>query len=346
MKTSNTETAAGAANTSDGKAGKALHGTIPTSKITWSPSGVNGEGSGKNRMSNRIETLRHAAIKYALHGFRVFPCKVEGKEPAGKLVPHGCLDATTDSETIKEWWSRKPYNIGIATGTGLVILDEDEHPERGKDGAAALTALEQMHSPLPETVTALTGGGGKHRFFRCDDSRITIGKDVDVRTRKDDPRILPEGLDYRGNGGYVVAAPSAHPGTGALYEWEPGHAPGEIEIAPLPKWLQAVLLADKARLAGEDSSANEGATDKTSLGIVLEQIPEGGRNDFLFRRASGLRNQGFSYDEILALISVMNKQRCCPPLDGAEVKTICWPAPYFLKQQHSNVVLQLIQLQV
>ncbi|MEE9587452.1 MAG: bifunctional DNA primase/polymerase [Hyphomicrobiaceae bacterium] len=47
---------------------------------------------------------------------------------------------------------------------------------------------------------------------------------------------LAQGIDLRGDGGYIVAPPSIHP-SGRLYEWVPGRMPDEITLAPLPRWL-------------------------------------------------------------------------------------------------------------
>jgi hypothetical protein len=65
--------------------------------------------------------LEHA-LKYASLGWAVFPCRPNDKVPA---TPHGCLDATTDPDQIRAWWSEAPNcNIGLACGepSGVVAL--------------------------------------------------------------------------------------------------------------------------------------------------------------------------------------------------------------------------------
>ena len=37
-------------------------------------------------------------LKYAHEGQPVFPCEPRGKRPAGRLVPHGLKEATTDAD--------------------------------------------------------------------------------------------------------------------------------------------------------------------------------------------------------------------------------------------------------
>ncbi len=41
------------------------------------------------------------ACTYAEDGYRVFPVTPEEKIPLGRLVPHGCKDATTDQDTLR-----------------------------------------------------------------------------------------------------------------------------------------------------------------------------------------------------------------------------------------------------
>ena len=135
---------------------------------------------------------RRYADYYAKNmNLRVFPCN--GKTPA---TSHGCKDATTDPAQIAEWWGGgSAYNIAIATGGGIVVLDIDINHDAGKYGDETLADLEQKYGKLPDTWTCLTGGG-VHYYFACDDPALTVGAG------------FAPGLDYRGAGGYVIAPPS------------------------------------------------------------------------------------------------------------------------------------------
>mgnify|MGYP005783306689 FL=1 len=115
--------------------------------------------------------LHRYADYYAKNmGLRVFPCN--GKTPA---TPHGCKDATTDPAQIAEWWGGgSTYNVAIGTGNGLVVLDVDTDHDTGKFGDETLADLERQYGPLPETWTCLTGGGGVHYYFQCDDPALTV----------------------------------------------------------------------------------------------------------------------------------------------------------------------------
>lgn len=238
--------------------------------------------------------LKHAQW-YARHGLRVFPCKPKEKVPA---TAHGCKDATTEPGQIAAWWDGiHLFNIGIATGGGLVVLDVDVNHYAGKYGDETLAELEAQHGPLPDTWTCLTGGGGVHYYFACDDPALTVGTG------------FAPGLDYRGAGGYVVAPPSRHE-SGGDYEWEAAHTPHNAPLAPLPDWLHTLMLKGRER---PSEPRREASADK---------VTEGGRNDALFRLASSLRSKGLSEAGITAALLEENRERCIPPLPAAEVEKI------------------------
>ena len=136
-----------------------------------------------------------AAREYAGRGIRVFPvwgitdsrcdcgaasCQA-GKHPLGAMVPNGLLNATTDAETIRAWWTRFP-NANIGTPTDwCVVLDVDVR----KGGDESLAALEKANWPgLPETPEVLTGGGGRHYFFTWPAERSIKKRPAKKRRKK------------------------------------------------------------------------------------------------------------------------------------------------------------------
>ena len=151
-------------------------------------------------------------------------CAHAGKHPQ---TPRGVKDATKDSEQIKAWkWSNA--NIGVATGarSGLFVLDVD-----GDVGKKNLRILQAKYGSLPVTVTVVTGKG-RHYYFRCDGD-VHISNSV---------HRLGEGIDVRGDGGYVVGAGSHHK-SGQIYRFANGRGLDEIEIAQAPKWLLNLVTA-------------------------------------------------------------------------------------------------------
>src|SRR3974390_3296280 len=149
-------------------------------------------------MSNKIihiepqsrNYLLLAALAYAEHGIPVFPCK-QDKSPhySQPDLEHGFLNATTDPEQIRGWWTRWPNAmIGAPTGTRFDVLDLDS--KNGKDGLAVVSNWAEL-SPL----IACTGNGGRHLYFRPDGIPCTSDE-------------IALGVDTRGSGGYVIVPPS------------------------------------------------------------------------------------------------------------------------------------------
>jgi hypothetical protein len=159
-----------------------------------------------------------ASIKYAKHGFAVFPlhtpdfncaeprcscgfnnCMSIGKHPRTR---NGLKDATKSIQQVKKYWKMWPKaNIGMATGkvSGVVVLDVDN--------IDSLIAFEKEHGELPDGPGVVTGSGGLHIYFKASDERIPNSASK-----------LGPGLDVRGDGGYVVLPPSLHV-SGNRYEW-------------------------------------------------------------------------------------------------------------------------------
>lgn len=135
-----------------------------------------------------------------------------GKHPLHHVAPHGVKNATRDETTVAAWWSLYPWaNIGLpAHDNGLAILDVDVDKGGDESLAKLTTYLAGRGTPLPRTVVARTGSGGFHYLFRAPEGGIKSGSKV----------LGPNmpGIDTRGRGGYVVAAPSNH-ASGGVYEW-------------------------------------------------------------------------------------------------------------------------------
>jgi hypothetical protein len=144
--------------------------------------------------------LREAAVALAERGFRVHPCG-EDKRP----LTRWSQTATNDPAAAAKLWTRQPDAlIAVATGGGLVVVDDD----RG---------LADPDPSLAGTLTSRTRSRGHHHWYT---STEDIGCSVGV--------VAP-GIDIRARGGFVIAPPSRG------WSWLDASAP----IQPLP----AVLLA-------------------------------------------------------------------------------------------------------
>jgi putative DNA primase/helicase len=193
----------------------------------------------------------------------------------------------------------------MGSKSGLVALDVD--PRAGGD--ASISELIERHGELPRTLEASTGGGGTHVLF----SHPGV-------TFKNSSSVLGEGLDVKTDGGYIVAAPSLH-ASGRRYSWSRRQRP-----AKPPRWLLELLTAEKPKAAPKAAPKRRQA----AAGAGGPAIAEGARNDRLFRIACAMRGNGADVSEIEAELLRVNSLRCCPPLDGAEVRKVAASAAKYL----------------
>lgn len=224
--------------------------------------------------------LPAAAVAYARREISVFPLQPRRKDPYGYTT--GWKAASNDPELTARRWAgevdlplRPPEpgeklpkfvragpraNIGIATGaaSGFWVLDVD-----GEEAEAALSALEAQHGALPPTVQQVTGRG-RHLCFRWDPDG------PEMRNRS---KVGGAPIDVRGNGGYIVAPPSIHPGDekkgippGRVYAWAWGRSPDDLPFADAPAWLVELCkprdTPSSAAVVGHPSALG-GAPDPT-----------------------------------------------------------------------------------
>lgn len=154
--------------------------------------------------TTNISTVADHAAYLAAHGLAVFPLRQNDKRPA---TEHGFHDASSDPGVVRSWWELSPTcNVGVATGSGIAVIDVDVDEGKGEDGLTALRDWERDHGEMPETFTVVTGRGGLHLYYRVD-------REVRCSTNAE------LGIDVRGDGGYVVGPGSTHP-NGRTYEMQ------------------------------------------------------------------------------------------------------------------------------
>lgn len=185
-----------------------------------------------------LTTLDYA-LAYLHRGWSVIPLEPGTKRPATALAPYLSGEARMTADDARRWWSTGDYGIGIVTGkpSGIVVIDID--PRNGGDLAIA----NMVGTDLVQT----TGGGGLHVVCAYPGEPTPCGK-----TRE-------PGVDRKGDGGYIVAAPSIHP-NGHAYRWRnelsrtfadgTGSAWLLGDPAPLPAWVT------ERRQSGESSLAD------------------------------------------------------------------------------------------
>jgi hypothetical protein len=235
-------------------------------------------------------TVEAAALGYIRRGWPVFmlgrskrpvanclACRTAGPghDPAACpcLTCHGFHAATTSPARLAAMLAVVPRGLlAIRTGTvsGLAVVDID--PRNGGQVDPAL---------MTPTAAVATGGGGWHLYYRHPGGPLLAA--------------LPgrAGVDIKTDGGYVVAPPSAHPGTGRRYRRVNGRA-----VAEMPPALAAALTpppaADRpAPLSGPVPVRRAGGISSPAalLAAHLRAVttaPEGRRRVTLYGAARGI----------------------------------------------------------
>lgn len=206
-----------------------------------------------------MNTLADAALRYAARGWHVFPCHTPRKNGGCSCGNPECdtqgkhprvawkSKATTDRRIITSWWNQWPdANIGIASGarSGLVVLDID-----GDEGAATLARQDGTEAG-PRAIT----GRGEHRYL------MHSGSPVKNFVKRD-------GLDLRGDGGYVIAPPSLHR-DGNRYAWV--DATEALSPAPIPGWLLDMIESPAEIVPPISAPINNTARTLAYASVALE----------------------------------------------------------------------------
>jgi hypothetical protein len=184
-------------------------------------------------------------------------------------------------ELLEYWFLDNDYHIGIVTGkiSGIVVVDLDS-----EEGKKRFFSLDLKASP-----TVLTGKG-LHIYFKH-----PMNREIGNFQRRPDL----EGIDLRGDGGYVVAPPSLHP-NGTKYRWKKGFSPIDLAVAdfPLDKFF---------------------SNNYNPIKPLYQGVSKGGRNNSLARMCGSWFRDGLDYEEVLEMALIWNT-RNDPPLSDKELE--------------------------
>ncbi|MBD8054451.1 bifunctional DNA primase/polymerase [Rhodococcus ruber] len=233
--------------------------------------------------------LADAAARFAAAGVPVFPCVPGEKRP---LVRRGFHDASTDAGQVAAWWSRWPAaNIGIPTGaaSGVEVVDVDVH--QTGTGFPAFRAAHREGYAAAWAALVRTPSGGLHVYYPTDSERVQSSWQA-ARAH----------VDFRGDGGYIIAPPSQvlrHGGVRAPYRLivTSGDTPAPVDAARLREFLDPSppTSIDRARPA---RVGQQGSDAKVLAGWVAGR-GEGERNRGLFWAACRLAEAGTPPDATL-----------------------------------------------
>ncbi len=234
------------------------------------------------------------ALQYAQAGLRVFPLSPCDKMPL--QGSRGLHESTNNPDKIRQWWTTNPfYNIGCATGGDIVVIDIDEGTDNNggnKSGEDSITQWQSENGQLPDTLTAISGKGGRHLYYRTThkcSSKTGVIKNVDIRA----------------DGGYIVLPPSIHP-NGNRYTW--------VDDFNFDKIAVANDIVRKLICANHKSPRNLPSNDNI--------IPQGTRNDTLYRRGCSMQGRGLDDAVIYSRLADINNKQCKPPLEEKELLKI------------------------
>ena len=300
---------------------------------------------------NDENKLLKGASWYASQGWKLLKCY--GISSDGSCTCHGTHTdpkdigkhaalkewqnlATDDQVTIENWWRAQPEN-NVAVNcslSGFFVIDID--PRNGGFESFEIM-MQRVNGEIPATVEAITGAysdkkkkiaRGRHLFFRCPPGVALKGR----FTKEDN---LP-GIDIK-HVGYVLLAPSRHQ-SGVEYEWKPGYAPWEMEMAEITEEMLE-FLRDQRR-SGRTSSDGIAGSYSTELGetdwsafdglsykgqkfniqeILEEGIEEGSRAVTVYALACALANKygtdSMSQTFIETMMIRFNHEKISPPME-------------------------------
>jgi hypothetical protein len=263
-----------------------------------------------DRQQHAMTMLDHA-LAAAAKGFRVFPVRQNGKVP---LVEDWPNRATTDPDVIRKWWTDalgEPanHNVGIAVGNGTGVLDFDI-----KGAKRGMASFQEMRlKGLPESLTVTTPSGGFHVYLK---TKVPFPNKVEK---------LAEGVDTRGDGGYVLA-----PGSTLIVNGEevPYRTVTDRPIAEAPAWLvEDIKRANKPK-PSENKPQDPRLTDyatKLAVKYLVNEAPEAiegsGGDETTVSVARRLHDFGVPEPEALdLLLEHWNETKASPPWNADDLQ--------------------------
>ena len=205
------------------------------------------------------------------------------------MTPNGFHDATSVARVVHEWWQRTPdANIGLPTGgpTRVLVVDVDVH-----SSANGFAAFERARSEgFGDTWAWLvrTPSGGFHAYY------------PNVRGQEQRSWQVPTAhVDFRGDGGYVIAPPSRIAVDGVTRSYDviavATHAPKPVDALNLRRFLEPPR---PVRMAPPPGMPAKGCLPD-ALARTVALTPEGGRNRALFWASCRMVENGLSHADAL-----------------------------------------------
>ena len=240
--------------------------------------------------ASRQSSLPTAARDLAAAGVPVFPCVPGGKRP---LTGRGFHDATTDPDQIAVWWERYPQaNIGLPTGarSGVVVVDVDVHGP--VSGFAAFDHASRAGLADGWWFLVDTPSGGMHAYYPATPGVVQRSW-----------QAARAGIDFRGDGGYIIVPPSTVTGESPASEYrvrQIGTGPARIVDSDRLRYFLDHRPAPEPRPTADGPRR----ADVPRLAAWVATRGEGERNRGLFWAACRLAENGVPASDALDVLTV------------------------------------------
>ena len=238
--------------------------------------------------------LLNAAIAYQSLGWSVIPVKPD-KRPYIQWTKFQTTRAA--HEEIVSWWSKWPKaNVAVITGqvSGMVAIDIDSAIGQG--------AYKAQFGEIHGTCRQTTGKPGAMHLCFKPPAGVKLANSS---------RSLPD-VDTRGDGGYIVVAPSVH-SSGSVYTWLVDPLESPDDLMDLPKSVQEWFWPKVKEVAADKK-------ERLDVQNLLLGVQKGQRNDVCARLAGYyLRLTKGDIGQTKAILGVWN-DRNQPPMGWKEIE--------------------------
>ncbi len=251
-------------------------------------------------------SLEEAVKLYQNWKLSFFPLIHGDKKPLAKLLPEGSWkpfqERPPNEEEVNRWLGyakEEPVNLAVVCGKiseGLIVIDF-ENEKAFKDFIGKVKQLEgdPLNYAIGSTWIVKTGRG-YHVYLK-----LPYGPEVRTKPK------LKEGVDIKGEGGYVVAPPSLHP-SGATYTFivnNPKNSlPQPINEADWRKLLRILGGEEEIRVAPTGRRLDDSLTLKI-VETLRPAYQEGSRDLIVLFLSGWLRKVGVNYDTARRLIELL-----------------------------------------
>jgi hypothetical protein len=275
------------------------------------------------------------AMQYLQMGWSIIPLRFSDKSPAIEWKKY--QDAQPTEEEVTSWFedgvpdgnggTTKAFGLAVVTGklSGLVVVDCDN-----QDALSYAVSEANLFSLLSVATTR-----GQHLYFKHPGTERVSNKAGGIG--RDWPEV--QGLDLRGDGGYVVAPPSLKFDKDGKYQHKYNfNCPqGELEnfVHEIPVWPGIRIRAQQPVTDGEWSFDNlqlsavksYGAGVWTEMQERVERLSRkmrdgDGRNPWLVRYVGECISTGMDEGQARVAAEQFQGEFYDPPLPAAEFETV------------------------